>query len=87
MQTVVFDNEVAGYPSLLAVVLFLGGAQLVTFGVIGEYLGRMFNIVKQWPLHLVEQYLPSARPSASPTDLSRPSGARTLRFAAGRGTS
>ncbi|MDR3533057.1 MAG: glycosyltransferase family 2 protein [Rhodopila sp.] len=60
VRTVLFGNEVPGYPSLMAVVLFLGGAQLVTLGSIGEYLGRVFNEVKQRPLYFVEQYLPSS---------------------------
>jgi glycosyltransferase involved in cell wall biosynthesis len=59
VRTLVFGNEVPGYPSLMAVVLFLGAAQLVTLGIIGEYLGRVFDEVKQRPLYLVEQYLPS----------------------------
>ena len=62
VRTVIFGNEVPGYPSLMAVVLFLGAAQLVTLGIIGEYLGRVFNEVKRRPLYLVEQYLPSASP-------------------------
>nr|WP_294551769.1 glycosyltransferase family 2 protein [uncultured Rhodopila sp.] len=59
VRTVLFGNEVPGYPSLMAVVLFLGGAQLITLGVIGEYLGRVFNEVKQRPLYFVAQHLPS----------------------------
>jgi hypothetical protein len=59
IRTVLFGNEVPGYPSLMAVVLFLGGAQLVTLGSVGEYLGRVFNEVKQRPLYFVERYLPS----------------------------
>jgi hypothetical protein len=39
----------------------MGGAQLVTLGVIGEYLGRIFNETKRRPLYLVERHLPSNR--------------------------
>ena len=58
-KTILFGNDVAGYPSLMAVVLFLGGAQLMTLGVIGEYLGRVFNETKQRPLYFVERHLRS----------------------------
>ena len=56
LRTLLFGNPVAGYPSLMAVVLFLGGAQLLTLGIIGEYLGRVFNETKRRPLYLVERY-------------------------------
>ncbi len=59
VRTLLFGNPVAGYPSLMAVILFMGGVQLMTLGVIGEYLGRVFNEVKQRPLYLVERHLPS----------------------------
>ena len=59
VRTVLFGNEVPGYPSLLAVVLLLGGAQLLTLGIIGEYLARVFNEVKRRPLYLTERFEPS----------------------------
>ena len=59
VRTLLFGNAVPGYPSLMAVVLFLGGAQLVTLGVIGEYLGRVFNETKHRPLYWIETHRPS----------------------------
>ena len=59
LRTLVFGNPVAGYPSLMAVMLFLGGTQLVTLGIIGEYLGRVFDETKRRPLYLVERYTPA----------------------------
>ena len=59
IRTLLFGNPVPGYPSLLAVVLLLGGTQLVVLGILGEYLARVFNEVKQRPLYLVERFEPS----------------------------
>lgn len=60
IRTLFFGNPVAGYPSLMAAVLFLGGVQMMMLGIIGEYLGRIFNETKGRPLYLVERHLPSA---------------------------
>ncbi|HHI94676.1 MAG TPA: glycosyltransferase [Gammaproteobacteria bacterium] len=56
LQTLLYGNPVPGYPSLLVVVLFLGGIQLMALGVIGEYLGRMFDETKRRPLYLINVY-------------------------------
>ena len=65
-RTLAFGTDVPGYPSLLVVILFLGGAQLITLGVIGEYLGRVFNETKQRPLYLVETFRPAAFADSQP---------------------
>jgi glycosyltransferase involved in cell wall biosynthesis len=57
LRTVMFGSSVPGYPSLMVVTLFLGGTQLITLGVLGEYLGRVFNETKQRPLYLVEEFV------------------------------
>lgn len=59
-RTLIYGNPVAGYPSMLVVVLFLGGIQLMSLGVMGEYLGRMFDETKQRPLYLIATYEPAS---------------------------
>ena len=57
VKTLVFGDTVPGFPTLIVVVLFLGGVQLSVLGVIGEYLGRVFNETKDRPLYFANSVL------------------------------
>ena len=53
LQTLFLGVDVPGFASLIVSVMFLGGVQLLSLGVLGEYIGRIFAEVKRRPLYLV----------------------------------
>jgi len=55
IRTLIIGIEVPGYESIIAIMLFLGGMQLLTLGVIGDYLGRVFTEVKGRPLFVIRE--------------------------------
>ena len=55
IRTLIWGIDVPGYESILVSVLFLGGVQLLTLGILGDYLGRVFDEVKGRPLYLVRE--------------------------------
>ena len=58
VRTAIWGNPVPGYPSLIIVMLFLGGVQLICLGIIGEYLARTFQESKGRALYFVKGYHP-----------------------------
>jgi glycosyltransferase involved in cell wall biosynthesis len=57
ITTLIYGNPVSGYPSLMVIVLFLGGVQLFTIGIIGEYIGRIYTESKRRPLYFIREFL------------------------------
>ncbi|CAM3364539.1 glycosyltransferase family 2 protein [Vagococcus fessus] len=57
ITTLMYGNATPGYPSLVILILFLSGTQLIFLGVMGEYIGKIFMEVKQRPPYLIQEYI------------------------------
>jgi hypothetical protein len=67
------QRPVAGWTTIVAGLMFFGGIQLISIGILGEYLGRVYDEVKQRPRYLVETKIDNSPWSGAPTVL-KPSG-------------
>lgn len=56
MKTLIYGDETSGFPTLIIMMLFLGGIQLFSLGIIGEYVGRIFNETKGRPVYIASDY-------------------------------
>lgn len=56
VKTILFGDPVAGFPTLICVILFLGGVLLLCVGILGEYVARMYSETKRRPGYLVREY-------------------------------
>ena len=71
LKTLLFGIDVPGFPTLIISVMFFAGVQLLSLGIIGEYLGRMYEEMKGRPLYLVSEEL-GVEHEAQPLDASGP---------------
>ncbi|MDR0961074.1 MAG: glycosyltransferase family 2 protein [Mediterranea sp.] len=55
-KTIIYGEQVAGFPTLIIVILFLGGIQMLSLGIIGEYIGRIFKETKGRPTYVASDY-------------------------------
>lgn len=54
-KTLVYGDPIQGFPTLITIILFLGGIQLISIGILGEYIGKIFNETKKRPVYLIRE--------------------------------
>jgi len=71
INTLLYGNNVPGYPSLIALILFFGGLNMIGIGIMGEYISRIFTETKQRPLYVIRQHYNSLNAAAQQTSCSK----------------
>lgn len=56
IKTLIFGSSTPGFPTLTILILFLSGSQLISLGVVGGYIGKIYNEVKNRPPYLIQEY-------------------------------
>ena len=70
-ETLLFGQDVPGYPSLVVGLMVIGGVQLIMIGVLGEYVGKLLSEIKARPVYFVAEH--SVRSAAEPAkELAKP---------------
>ena len=71
IKTLLHGDPVQGFPTLITVILFLGGIQLISIGIIGEYLGRIFHETKHRPAYFIREMELGQNPSQPEKELGQ----------------
>ena len=56
VKTIIFGDPVQGFPTIVTLILFLGGVQLISIGILGEYIARIFNETKNRPTYIIREH-------------------------------
>lgn len=69
-KTLIYGEPIQGFPTIICAILFLGGCQLLALGIIGEYIGKIYNESKHRPAYIVgEESVPADKPTHQPNDI------------------
>lgn len=71
-KTLIFGDPIQGFPTLICTILILGGCQLLALGIIGEYIGKIYNESKHRPPYIVSEEIPAIDQDPEETKSQRP---------------
>jgi hypothetical protein len=75
IETLIYGQDVPGYPSLVVSVMVIGGVQLLMIGVLGEYVGKLLSEVKARPVYFVAEHIVKSAGAAA-KEAPRPASSR-----------